>query len=217
MLCIASRLLTVGNSLLASILIVCLLLTGCAGFRSGVESAAFVEDQAADERGRIQLTDVALTLDLHNQIQQNDFQVILFVVPVMYDPIDKPRYDEKDGIRLLLEIQPATADFHFRPEHVVLRVDGRVLEPAAVSLIMVRDVGQFPLDGLQAINQSPAGLDYRLAVPQRSWQFILKFAGPVPKPSSDIQLDFSRALERPGKPPLPTIRFRSRPWSQGYT
>ncbi|MDA8482782.1 hypothetical protein NNO07_06850 [Pseudomonas resinovorans] len=205
------------HPLLNGVLVSCLLLAGCAGFRSGVESGAIIDGQEADERGRVQLADVALTLDLQNQIQQNDFQVILFVVPVMYDPIDKPRYNEKDDTRLLLEIQPATADYRFRPERVVLTVDGRPLPLAKVSLIMVRDPNQFPLDGLQAIDQTPAGLDYRMTVPQRSWQFILKFAAPVPQPSSDIQLDLSRALERPGKPPLPPIRFRSRPWKQGYT
>lgn len=214
---IPTRLSFARHPLLAGILTSCLLLAGCAGFRSGVESGAVVDGQEADERGRIQLADVALTLDLHNQIQQNDFQVILFVVPVMYDPVEKPRYNENDGIRLLLEIQPATADFRFRPERVVLTVDGRPLPPEKVSLIMVRDPEQFPLDGFQAIDQSPAGLDYRLRVPRRSWQFILKFAAPVPQPSSEIQLDLSRALERPGKPPLPLIHFRSRPWNQGYT
>lgn len=201
----------------AGLLAGCLLLGGCAGFRSGVESVAYVGEQEADEQGRLRLDDATLALRLNNQIQQSDFQVILFVVPVMYDPIDKPRYNEKDGIRLLFEIQPATTDFRFRPEHVVLTVDGRSLSPSSVSLIMVRDPGQFPLDGFQAIDQSPTGLDYPLGVSQRSWQFILKFDGPVPTPSSDIRMDLSRALERPAKPPLPPIRFRSRAWKQGYT
>jgi hypothetical protein len=203
--------------LLAWALCACLALTGCAGFRSGEESAAYVDGQESGERGELRLDDISLAVRLNNQIQQNDFQVILFVVPVMYDPFDKPRYAEDDPTRLVLDIRPATADYRFRPEEVVLTVDGRPLGPERVSLIVVHDPGQFPLEGMQAIAQPPTGLDYRLAVPQRTWQFELIFKGPVPKPSSDVRLDLSRALVRPGGAPLPVIRFKARAWSQGYT
>lgn len=194
-----------------------LLLSGCAGYRSGDGSVAYLGGREADDWGVLPVDGATLTLRLDNQIQRDDLHLMLFIVPVMYDPVDKPRFDAARGTRLQITIRPETGDFRFRPNEAVLVVDGRRLTPDKATLLVVFDPGQYPLPDAPDIGPVPAGTELHLAKPQRNWQFVLVFPGPVPNPSSDIRLDLSRALDRAGKPTIPEIRFRSRPWRQGYT
>lgn len=203
--------------------VLCLLLAGCAGYRSGVVSQAYVDTPPGVEviaRGTphwLQVPGARLRVELGNEIQQREHQVVLFIVPVMLDPRDRPLYRAAEGARLLLEIS-ASAAAHFRPEHAVLWIDGQAYRPGGVQRITVFDPGEYPLAALrEAEERPPAGLDYGLEPPGRHHQFWLRFAAPMPAPGQDIRLDLSAALRVRGQLPVPPIRFRPVRWKQGYT
>ncbi|WP_439859281.1 hypothetical protein [Pseudomonas sp. MBLB4136] len=206
------------------LLVVCALLAGCAGYRYGEVSHAYLEPAPAVAtvvRGRqnwLEVPGARVRVELGNEVQHSEHQVILFIVPVMYDPIDKPLYQAGRGARLLLEISPQAGAAGFRPEQVVLSIDGREHRPAGVQQLVAFDPGQYPLEGVRdAEERAPAGLDYPLQRAGRHYQFWLRFDAPMPAPSQDIRLDLSRALRVPGQPAVPPIRFRVVPWKQSYT
>jgi hypothetical protein len=205
-------------------LFICVLLAGCAGYRSGEVSQAYVDVAPTLDplvRGTptwLEISGARVRVELANEIQQREHQVMLFIVPVMVDPRDKPLYPVEQGARLLLEISPVVHGASFRPEAVVLTVDGREYRPSEVQRMAVFDPGEYPLDALRdAEPGSPANLDYSLDKSGRHHQFLLRFGTPMPAPTQEIRLDLSRALHLPGQPAVPPIRFRAVPWKQGYT
>jgi hypothetical protein len=205
-------------------LLVCVLLSGCAGYRYGEISRAYIDEPPATTtiaRGAqnwLEIPGARIRVELGNEVQHSELQVMLFIVPVMYDPVDKPLYRAAQGARLLLEISPQVGAARFDPEQVLLSIEGRAYRPIGVQQIAVFDPGQKVLtDARDASERAPVGLDYSLGGPGRHYQFWLRFDAPLPAPSQDIRLDLSRALQLPGRPPAPPIRFRAVPWKQGYT
>ncbi|MBS7661484.1 hypothetical protein I0D00_05905 [Pseudomonas lalucatii] len=205
------------------LLLFCVLLAGCAGYRSGEVSRAYVEMPPPAEaiaRGTpnwLQVPGARLRVELRNEVQRREHQVVLFIVPVMIDPRDRPLYSQDQGARLLLEISAAEAA-HFRPEHAVLWIDGQAYRPSGVQRLTVFDPGRQPLTPLREVEErAPAGLSYSLDRAGRHYQFWLRFAAPMPAPKQAIRLDLSAALQLRGQPPVPPIRFRPVPWKQGYT
>ena len=205
-------------------LFICVLLAGCAGYRSGEVSQAYVDATPAVDplvRGAptwLEIPGARVRVELGNEIQQREHQVMLFIVPVMVDPRDKPLYPIEQGARLLVEISPAVHGASFRPEAVVLTVDGREYRASGVQRLAVFDPGEYPLDALRdAEPGNPANLNYSLDKPGRHHQFWLRFDAPMPAPTQGIGLDLSRALHLPGQPAVPPIRFRAVRWKQGYT
>lgn len=205
-------------------LFICVLLAGCAGYRSGEVSQAYVDVApavAAVARGTptwLEIPGARVRVELGNEIQQREHQVMLFIVPVMLDPRDKPLYPVEQGARLLLEISPAVHGARLRPEAAILTIDGRKYRASGVQRLAVFDPGKYPLDGLRdAEPSSPTDLTYSLDTPGRHHQFWLRFETPMPAPTQGIQLDLSRALYLPGQPTVPPIRFRAVRWKQGYT
>ncbi|NQD91333.1 hypothetical protein HP532_01540 [Pseudomonas sp. CrR25] len=201
-----------------------MLLSGCAGYRSGVVSQAYVGVEpagaavVADAQNWLAVPGARLRAELNNKIQHNEHQVILFIVPVMVDPLDKPLYQPGQNVRLLLEISPEAGVVHFQPEQVVLSIDGREHRPTGVQQLVAFDPGEYPLPAQRdAEERNPAGLGYTLDTPKRHHQFSLRFATPIPTPTQDIRLDISGAVKVPGQPPAAPIRFRVARWKQGYT
>ena len=205
------------------LLLFCVLLAGCAGYRSGEVSRAYIgtpPQAAAIARGTpnwLQVPGARVRVELGNEVQQREHQVMLFIVPVMVDPRERPLYRADEGARLLLEIS-ATEAAHFSPEHALLWIDGQAYRPSGVQQLTVFDPGQYPLTALRETEErAPAGVRYALNRPGRHHQFWLRFSAPLPAPTQDIRLDLSGALRVPGQPPVPLIRFRPVPWKQGYT
>lgn len=206
------------------LLFACVLLSGCAGYRYGEVSRAYVGEPPAATtivRGTqnwLEVPGARLRVELGNEVQHSEHQVMLFIVPIMYDPIDEPLYPTDQGTRLLLEINPQAGEASFHPERALLTIDGRHYRPTGVQQLVVFDPGQYPLAGARdAEERSPAGLDYPMGSPGRHYQFWLRFDAPMPAPTQGIRLDLSRAVRVPGQPPMPPIRFRAVPWKQGYT
>lgn len=205
-------------------MVLCLLLAGCAGYRYGEVSRAYVgqaPNAATIVRGTqnwLELPGARIRVELSNEVQHSEHQVMLFIVPVMYDPMDQPLYPAEQSARLLLEISPQEGAASFRPEQALLSIDGHEYRPAGVQQLVVFDPGQHPLAGARdAEERKPAGVGYGLDRPGRHYQFWLRFDAPMPAPTQDIHLDLSRALHVPGQPAVPPIRFRAVPWKQGYT
>ncbi|MBS7691831.1 hypothetical protein I0E51_01290 [Pseudomonas lalucatii] len=85
------------------LLLFCVLLAGCAGYRSGEVSRAYVEMPPPAEaiaRGTpnwLQVPGARLRVELRNEVQRREHQVVLFIVPVMIDPRDRPLYSQDQG------------------------------------------------------------------------------------------------------------------------
>ena len=207
-------------------LIFLLTLVSCAGYRSGILSMPYVGDTPPPEtksasRGAIdpiRVPGATLGVELNNTMQQNDYRVMLFVVPMSIDPRDQVLGDKVGGLKLYLSVAPEAQSFVFRPEHVRIEVDGVRYSPALASLRLVHDPGVKETQWMEPDpGRDPRGLRYALDKPQRTYYFRLLFDAPIPKPDRNISLDISEALVSPDQARIPLIRYRQVRWSEGYT
>jgi hypothetical protein len=214
-------------------LMIFLATTGCAGYRSGFASIPFVGEveptpktpETSYELGelkQIQLPGVKLHVSLNNMIRTSDLQVMLFVVPMSFDPRDKPHFGETDRLTVRLTIIPVDSDFVFDPSGVVATVDEHAFSPTTTRLD--------DLTKWNACLKSPSSsclddptlwsdpVDKKIALIKDKYHTLtMIFDCPVPTPERSISLDIGRALLHPRLPNIPTIRFMKIRWKQGYT
>jgi hypothetical protein len=212
-------------------LMIFLAVTGCAGFRSGVASAPYVgevepvptpTETNCSFHGltEIQLPGVKLDIRLNNKIRTSDLQVMLFFVPMFFDPRDKPYFKETDRLTVWLKIIPADSDFVFDPSGAKITVDGQVFGPTITRL---DDPAKFSACLKSACNLRDPTLwsdpvDKEIAlIKGKRYEFTIIFNCPVPTPERSIKLDIVRALRNPRLPNIPTIRFMKMQWKECYT
>lgn len=187
------------------VLLICLFLSACAGFRGGEFSAPYVGDADSAieppstpyERGqleKLELPGLRLDVSLKNRIRTYDYGVMLFVIPMYVDFSDGRGAGER--LRVALGITPTLPGYRFDPSRVSISVDGRRFE---------------------AVFPSGEGGAQMLDNTGKTYYFRLPFAADLPSPDSAIILDLSDALQNPSLPPVPVIRFRKLRWSEGYT
>ena len=213
-------------------LMIFLAMTGCAGFRSGVASIPYVGEveptpappvttYELHKLKDVQLPGVKLDISLNNTIRTSDLQTMLFVVPMSFDPRDKPSFGETDRLMVRLTIIPGDSDFVFDPSGVTVTVDEQAFSPTTTMLVNTAK--------LHAYLKSPSGHQYDPAlssdlvdkkialIKDKSYSLYIIFDCPVPIPERAIRLDIGRALLHPRLPDIPTIRFMKIRWKEGYT
>lgn len=205
------------------------LLAGCAGYRGGWKSVAYVGDaapapeaaalDARDDRPTLQLSGLSLQVELDNQLRTYDRQVALFAVPVSVDPRKAyPKNVAPGKTRVFVTVTPAEAGFEFHPTQAVLAVGAAQAKGVAGYEFGLWDAqGQRVAEG-GTWDHRPVGPDFVLTEPGRRYYLSIDFATPTPNPeAADITLDLSRALVSPRRPSLPLIRFMPKRWKEGYS
>lgn len=197
-------------------------LAGCAGFRGGWDSAAYVGDAppADPQRGQpIELPGLTLSIAINNRLRTRDTQVVLFALPMSIDPRRVYSQSPAEGrTRVHIAATPSVAGFEFVPAEAALAFEGRRHRGDAGYVFdrwdeqgrRVTQGGRWDHRRVDAV--------YALDEPSRQHLLSIDFATPVPDPQRrDIVLELSRALRHPSLPPLPPVRFVPVAWSEGYT
>lgn len=204
-----------------------LLLSGCAGFRGGWESIAYVGDTppvlSGDRPNRtapeFELPGLKFSVDIDNRLRTHDYQVMLFFVPVSIDPRNVYTKNVTAGrTRVFVTVVPLKPGFVFRPEQAILQFAGQRHAGVAGYEFGRRDAQGRWIEQGSDWQHWPLPAAYALSEPGRRYRLSIDFAVPVPSPeSSDILLDLSGALKSDSQPPLPPIRFMPLRWDEGYT
>lgn len=198
---------------LATLAVWATLLSGCAGFRGGVESAAYIPDteESVDILSRkfFRLPGLDLHVQLDNRLQRRDVQVILFVVPVMIDLKDR-FIDNNRPLRTRAHVTVTALEsgFKFRPKLARLKYAGKSYT-GLIGFSWAKDHdGRF--------SDQPVDDELEL-IPGQRYLLSIDFDLPTPSPNSkDIVLELDDALESPASE-VPPIYFMPSEWSQGYT
>lgn len=205
------------------------LLSGCAGYRGGWESFAYVGQsppanaaEIAREsaiRPPLALPGLKLEVALDNRLRTYDTQVYLFALPLGIDP--RNVYDKNNDpnkTRVFVYVTPSEPGFVLRPSLAVLSIaDKRHTGAAGFEFGRWNGAGERVQQGTNW-QYRPLGDEFVLAEAGRKYYLSIVFDTPPPSPeSSDITVDLSRALVSPRHPALPLIRFAPVRWKEGYT
>ena len=143
-------------SRLCVILALCTTATGCAGFRGGWDSAAYLDGKAApvrdsespSEASELSFPGLKLHVSIDNRLQTYDTQ-IFFGLPLSVDPRNAyPKNHRQGKTRVFVNVTPQTGGFVFRPLLASLVIGGKQY-PAARGF----EFGMWDLKG----NQTNAG------------------------------------------------------------
>jgi hypothetical protein len=198
-------------------------LTGCAGFRGGWESVAYIGDTPpADLKGPsspFELPGVSLRVTINNRLRTGDTQVMLYVVPMSIDPRDVYAQSPVPGrTRVFLDTTPRASGWLFRPRAAVLSFGG-----ARHGADTGHEFAQWDNDGQRVdrgghYDHHPVVGERALADVGRPYLLSMDFPVSVPDPRSrDIVLDIAQCLVAASRPALPLIRFAPGRWEEGYT
>jgi hypothetical protein len=205
------------------------LLAGCAGYRGGWESVAYlgaappaIESRSSDQvRGAPELNVPGLTLrvTINNHVRTYDTQVYLYVLPLSVDPRSVHSGAIEPGkTRVYVNVKPRAAGFVFRPALATLHVGGARFSGSAGYEFGRWDAGGNRVERGGTWAHRPVTTDLTLAEVGRTYLLSIDFPAPLPSPEArDIALDLSRALSAPEQPPLPLIRFAPRRWKESYS
>jgi hypothetical protein len=207
-----------------------LLLAACAGYRGGWESVPYVGETPpalpeartpfeARQRSELRLPGLTLAVGINNQTRTYDTQVYLFALPLSIDPRTVQTQPVEAGkTRVSLRVAGTEGDFVFRPQQARLTVAGQTVT-GSVGF----EFGQWDAAGNRVGSggrwaHRPVGEALALSDGARSHLLSIDFPLPTPSPQdAGIVLDLSQALQAPGRPAIPPIRFQPARWKEGYT
>jgi hypothetical protein len=203
---------------------ICFSLVSCAGYRGGWESIPYVGSPPPTpsvtrtnyerlERLKLALPGLSLAVSLNNPSLDSDTLVDAYVVPVPGPSVGTPP-DAPKTAKVTLYITPGEEGYVFRP----------LLAPLSVGGQTASGLGGYPdakfigfKDGV-AVHAAPQRIaDEAPLSTGKSYIFDVEFPLPVPSPQApDVVLDLSRALQAPGQPTVPVIRFLPVRWGNWY-
>lgn len=199
--------------------------TGCAGFRGGWQSVPYLGSpppETEDPRPgatALDLPGLSLEIELGNRLQTRDTKVYLFALPLSVDLRDKVLGNPVPGrTRLFLRVTAEQAGAVFRPQEVVLELDGR-----RVTAVTGHEFGRWDAQGRADEDSGTWGhrpLDEAFVLAEAGRRYLLSVDFDLEPPSPRVPglaVDLSKALQVPGQAPLPRIHFVARRWKQGYT
>ncbi len=216
---------------LISLLAAGTLLAGCAGYRGGWQSVAYLGEtppaglEAEASSGNLHRlpamrhAGLELNVRINNELRTYDTQVYFFVLPLSVDPRDVYTKNHEPGkTRVYVTVTPRTPGYVFRPGAASLRFANQQFAGAQGFEFGMWDEKWNRLDKGGKWEHRPVGAEFALAEIGRKYYLSIDFPTPVPTPQSrDIMLDLSKALSAPAESPLPPIRFTPVRWKDGYT
>lgn len=207
-----------------------LVLSGCAGYRSGIGSMPYFEQNLKPATENIEgkpdfttlsTAELDIRILLNNTLQTSDTQVILFAVPTSIDLSSRYLGNQSSGTVLYLGITPKTKAVYFQPEKLVLTISGVPHAATNSSLSFSVAPGNKNLTERIEREDLPAqSRRYDLNVIDRYYFFRIQFGIPTPSPKQEISLEVKDAIkEIKSDSPLsvPKIIFRKTFWKSGYT
>lgn len=214
------------NSLLCALIVTAV--AGCAGYRGGWKSVAFIGDtppaprsgdEGASSPTTLLLPGLRLDIALDNALRTHDTQVVLFALPVAVDPRSVYTKNNQPGkTRLFLTVTPSSEGYVFRPTQAVFKLGKQELRGiAGYEFGMWNAAGQRVQQG-GTWQHRPVGESFTLAQAGRPYLLSIDFDIATPSPeTAGLAVDLSGALSSPRHPPLPPIRFAPVRWKEGYT
>lgn len=216
------------------------LLTGCGGFRGGIESVPYVGEATQQEHSshsswphEIVLQEFTLQLSLNNAVRTYQYEVMLYVIPTYLNFWNEFRNREADSLELSLQLTARDSSVVIDPRQLVLTVDGREVRPSGAWVnnrererqaidAFVKARKQAPADQPRMIPRSSAwrdaGIDpVALRPGAQSPRFIVNFPLPLLSPEKNLALNINHAILEPKGSHIPLIYFKSMPWSEGYS
>lgn len=210
--------------------LLCLGLSACAGYRGGWESLPYVDApppprpeartaQEVRERSELRLPGITLGVGINNRARSYDTQVYLFVLPLAIDPRTvQPQVLDPGKTRITLRVSGTAGDFVLRPHLARLSVGGKTVSPVASFEFGMWDASGQRVASGGAWAHRPLPDEFPLVDASRTYLLSLDFPLPPPSPEdAQIVLDLGAALQAPGKPEIPPIRFQPARWTEGYT
>ena len=207
-----------------------LLLSSCAGYRSGIGSLPYFEQnpklaieniEGKPDFTTLSTAELDIRILLNNTLQTSDTQVMLFAVPTSIDLSSRYLGNQSSGAMLYLGITPKTKPVYFQPEKMVLTISGVPHAATKSALGFSVDPDNKNLTEKIEIEELPTqGRRYELNVMNRYYFFRIQFGIPTPSPKQDISLEVRDAIkETKSDTPLsiPKIRFQKIFWKSGYT
>jgi hypothetical protein len=215
-------------------------LSGCGGFRGGIESVPYVGTAALQETTahpawphEVTLPDLTLRLSLNNAVQTYQYEVMLFIIPTYLNFWDEFRNRNAEALELTVQVSARNAAVTFDPRQLILTVDGKEVQPRGVWVNNRERERQVIDDFVKANRQAlpnqlpvtPHASEWRDVVTDpvalrpmdQSPRYIVIFPLPLLSPERDLALDINRALLEPRRATIPPIHFKSMPWSEGYS
>lgn len=217
-----------------------MLLTGCGGFRGGIQSVPYVNAPESLSKPphpswlhEIILPEVTLKLSLNNVLQTYNYEVMLFIIPTYFNFFDTFRTRDVDALELSFQVITHESSVVFDPRELVLTVQGREVRPTSVrvnnpererQLLEAYRVArrhapqdQPPVLPRAAEWQDPITSSLSLHPTKQSPRYIVTFPLPLLSPETEFTLNITPAVLSPKGFASPLIHFRSAPWSEGYS
>jgi hypothetical protein len=221
-------------------ILVLLLLSGCAGFRGGIESVPYVGDidpqQNSPNHSRpheVRLSGFTLHLALNNTVRTYQYEVMLYVIPTYLNFWKELHHRDAEKLELSLQITAQDSDVTIDPRQLVLTVDDREFRPAAVWVSNLKRERQVIDAFVKSRNQAapdkppplPRSSEWRDAITapvtirpgEKSSRFIVTFPIPPPPPERTLSLHLGPAIGESISPDKSRIRFKPIRWSEGYS
>ncbi|MGQ0666411.1 MAG: hypothetical protein ACT4O4_05190 [Nitrospiraceae bacterium] len=224
---------------LPSILIL-LLLSGCGGFRGGIESVAYVGETAPQvERSHpswpqaITLPGFTLYLSLNNAVRTYQYEVMLYIIPTYFNFAEEFRNREAGSLELTLQLAARDLPVTFDPQLLLLTVEGRAVRPSGVWTNNLEQERRAFDAYVKARRQSPTNQSlplpratvWREAVTdavmirpgEKSPRLIVTFPLSLLSPEKHLMLNLNSSIVGSAPGTLPLIHFKPMPWSEGYS
>jgi hypothetical protein len=214
------------------ILMPCAFLLGCAGFRGGWESVAYVDEASSTassesqasltvDKPGLDLPGVKLQVSIDNQLRTYDTQII-FGLPLSVDPRNVyPKNQVPGKTRVFVTVVPQTGGFVFRPLLASLVIDGKRHQAQRGFRFGAWNAQDKLAEHGGKWEHRDVGAESPLIQPGKRYLLSLEFDTPVLSPESHgIVLDLSNALtdrQNFNDFPIPPIRFTPVRWKEGYT
>jgi hypothetical protein len=221
-------------------LLVILLLTGCGGFRGGLQSVPHIdspnphaEESLPSWPHHIALPLLTLKLSLNNVLRTYQYEVMLFFIPTYFNFWDEFTHRDAQALELSFQVIANDSSITLDPRELVLTVDGRRVRPSSVRINNPTREREILDAYIAARRQAPAG--QAPPIPRASdWQdtitepvavspkaqsprFIVTFPLPLLSPEKEVVLNINHAVLGPKGFNAPPIRFQPKSWSEGYS
>jgi hypothetical protein len=220
--------------------LVLLLLSGCGGFRGGIESVPYVDEnkphQISAQRSwlhEIILPGFTVHLSLNNTVRTYQYEVMLYIIPTYVNLWDEFQHQDAEALELTLQITAHDLDLTIDARQLILTLDDKKFRPTAVWVHNQERERRVIEAYVKARHQSPA--DHPLPIPHSSeWRdavmapvtvrrgeesprFLVTFPVPLPSPERTLSLDLTPASAESPRSGFPLIRFKLMRWSEGYS
>ncbi len=215
-------------------------LSGCGGFRGGIESVpclgACLPIESTEHRSalhEVALPEISLSVSLNNRLRTYQYEVMLYVIPTYLNFWDEFQHRDAESLELTLQVTAHDADVTIDPRQLVLTVDGQALRPSAVWVNNRERERHVIAAYLSARRRAPSdppppiprAAEWRDAVTapvtvhrrEQSPRFIVVFPTPLTSPDRPLSLSVSPAIGGPLSFDVPLIHFQPRRWSESYS